>query len=151
MDACLVFLNPSEAVRLFVFSEPCLNVQLKDVARRKFKNTRYTKHEGHSEWVRHGTWALSSNAINTHVSVLAVFFTLESFLRCSRLLESLGVFHQLCHDVEELDRDWLDGETWRKYWPTNEIVSIFDYVVHVINSPRMTSFPRFVSVATSND
>ena len=29
-------------------------MQLKDVARKKFKNTRFSKHDGHTEWVRQG-------------------------------------------------------------------------------------------------
>ena len=37
-----------------VLSEPCLNVQLDVIIRRKYKNSRYTKHAGHTEWVRHG-------------------------------------------------------------------------------------------------
>ena len=35
-------------------TEPCLNVQLKDVLKKKYKNARYTKHQGHTEWVRQG-------------------------------------------------------------------------------------------------
>ena len=42
----------------------------------------------------------------------------------SDLLEPPGVFHQLCHHLEELARDWLDGETWWQHRPTNEIVSL---------------------------
>ena len=39
--------------------EPCLNVQLKDVLKKKYKNCRYTKHQGHTEWVRQGeTYAI---------------------------------------------------------------------------------------------
>ncbi|XP_074661966.1 cilia- and flagella-associated protein 337-like isoform X2 [Tubulanus polymorphus] len=32
--------------------EPCLTVILSDISAMKYKNVRYTKHEGHTEWVR---------------------------------------------------------------------------------------------------
>ncbi|ELU05069.1 hypothetical protein CAPTEDRAFT_229382 [Capitella teleta] len=32
--------------------ETCLNVHLKDVIKKKYKSARFTKHQGHSEWVR---------------------------------------------------------------------------------------------------
>ncbi|XP_064645218.1 WD repeat-containing protein 49-like isoform X2 [Lineus longissimus] len=32
--------------------EPTLNVQLCDIVKGKYKNSRYTKHQGHTEWVR---------------------------------------------------------------------------------------------------
>ena len=38
----------------FLFLEPCLNVKLENVIKRNYKNARYSKHAGHSEWVRLG-------------------------------------------------------------------------------------------------
>ncbi|CAH1788695.1 unnamed protein product [Owenia fusiformis] len=32
--------------------DPCLNVQLSDILKKKYKNAKYLKHKGHTEWVR---------------------------------------------------------------------------------------------------
>lgn len=46
---------------LLVSTDVCLNVNIQDVNKGFYKNARFVKHQGHTEWARQGKFALINN------------------------------------------------------------------------------------------